>query len=169
LNITSAISERRRLEEWDLSVDERAQVKSKISSEQWGSSTAKKQFVRVLLTRLNDAKMAQESQTRVDGIEVTLQIEHILPENPNKSSRWCSEWTEEERASWTHRLGNLCLLNEKTNKSLKNHNFSDKRPSYKGKPFPFTQQISDFDNWTVDEVKRQHEHLLQAVERIFEL
>jgi len=119
-DITMAISNGHSiLGELDLSAAERTEVKSRIDIEEWGSSFVKKQCVRAVLMRINAVEMATESETRLDGMGVTFHIEHILLEKPDPSSRWCSEWNEDDRTLWKNRLGNLCLLNAKTTLCLK--------------------------------------------------
>jgi len=169
-DITMAISNGHSiLGELDLSAAERTEVKSRIDIEEWGSSFVKKQCVRAVLMRINAVEMATESETRLDGMGGTFHIEHILPDKPDPSSRWCSEWNEDDRTRWKHRLGNLCLLNGKTNVVLKNFGWSEKRSGYKKMPFPLTRKLTEFDKWTASEVKQQHKHLLQAVARVFGL
>ncbi|GAA7363493.1 DUF262 domain-containing protein [Helicobacter pylori] len=45
-------------------------------------------------------------------------VEHILPQNPNPSSQWVKDFSEEERELYTHSLANLTLLGGNKNANL---------------------------------------------------
>lgn len=59
-----------------------------------------------------------------------ISVEHILPQNPDKTSQWMQDFTDEQREEWLHRLGNLMLLSRRKNTSLGNLDFSAKRDRY---------------------------------------
>lgn len=40
-------------------------------------------------------------------------VEHILPQNPDPSSQWVKDFSEEERERYTHSLANLTLLGDR--------------------------------------------------------
>ncbi len=65
-------------------------------------------------------------------------VEHILPQNPDPSSQWVKDFSEEERERYMHSLANLTLLGGKKNtKALKqalNQDFKEKKEIYMGKP-----------------------------------
>lgn len=66
-------------------------------------------------------------------------VEHVLPQNPNSSSKWV-EWypDEDERKSWVHRLGNLALLSRRKNSQAQNYEFERKKQLYFNSPItPF--------------------------------
>lgn len=64
-------------------------------------------------------------------------VEHILPQNPDPSSQWVKDFSEEERGLYTHSLANLTLLGGKKNtKALSqvlNQDFKEKKEIYMGK------------------------------------
>ncbi|RVY25115.1 DUF262 domain-containing protein [Helicobacter pylori] len=66
-----------------------------------------------------------------------LHVERILPENPDPSSQWVKDFSEEERGLYTHSLANLTLLGGKKNtKALSqalNQDFKEKKEIYMGK------------------------------------
>ncbi|ABF85540.1 hypothetical protein HPAG1_1473 [Helicobacter pylori HPAG1] len=43
-------------------------------------------------------------------MDKNLHVEHILPQNPDPSSQWVKDFSEEERGLYTHSLANLTLL-----------------------------------------------------------
>lgn len=66
-----------------------------------------------------------------------LHVERILPQNPDPSSQWVKDFSEEERGLYTHSLANLTLLGGKKNtKALSqvlNQDFKEKKKSIWGK------------------------------------
>lgn len=86
---------------------------------------------RYILTQLELIKWKKENPGK--GIEKTpsadpsiLNLEHILPENP--STEWNKIIATDKKiiSECLHNIGNLCLLNKKTNKSLGSSSFSTK-------------------------------------------
>ncbi|GAA9686917.1 DUF262 domain-containing protein [Helicobacter pylori] len=59
-------------------------------------------------------------------------IEHILPQNPDPSSQWVKDFSEEERELYTHSLANLTLLGGNKNSQASNLDFKDKKKIYMG-------------------------------------
>lgn len=58
------------------------------------------------------------------------QIEHVLPENPDPSSQWVSDWSKEEREKRTHCLANLLPISGSLNGSIQNADYVEKRHRY---------------------------------------
>ncbi|MGL2845079.1 DUF262 domain-containing protein [Helicobacter pylori] len=61
-----------------------------------------------------------------------LHIERILPQNPDPSSQWVKDFSEEERELYTHSLANLTLLGGKKNSQASNLDFKEKKEIYMG-------------------------------------
>ncbi len=59
-------------------------------------------------------------------------VEYILPQNPDLSSQWVKDFSEEERKRYTHSLANLTLLGGKKNTKASNLDFKDKKKIYMG-------------------------------------
>ncbi|MDJ0345356.1 HNH endonuclease family protein [Streptomyces sp. H10-C2] len=80
-------------------------------------------------------------------------VEHVLPQNPKANSQWLADFTDDERQFWTHRLGNLVLLNRYKNAEAQNHDFAKKKATYfTGKlgvaNFALTAQVVSANSWT---------------------
>ena len=60
-------------------------------------------------------------------------VEHVLPQNPASNSDWVQNFSEEQRESWTHRLGNLVILNRNRNSKAQNYDF-EKKSAYISSP-----------------------------------
>lgn len=59
-------------------------------------------------------------------------VEHILPQNPDLSSQWAKDFSEEERELYTHSLANLTLLGGTKNSQASNLDFKEKKEIYMG-------------------------------------
>ncbi|MDQ1066324.1 hypothetical protein QFZ32_001764 [Streptomyces canus] len=92
-------------------------------------------------------------------------VEHVLPQNPKADSQWVELFDEEQRAQWTHRLGNLVLLNRAKNSAAQNYDFTAKKAKYfTGRggvaPFALTSQVLQHAEWTPEVLKARQEELL---------
>jgi hypothetical protein len=142
---------------------------------------------RLLLQELNGDVYRQVAQRRLyillrldsalsDGSATydhsVISIEHVLPQNPPPSSKWC-EWfpTQDLRDQWLHRLGNLLLLNHKKNSSASNYDFDKKKAAYFTKggvsPFPLTTQAVGEKEWTTVVVEARQKALLEVLRKVW--
>ncbi|EJC52455.1 DUF262 domain-containing protein [Helicobacter pylori] len=111
-------------------------------------------------------------------------IEHILPQNPNPSSQWMKDFSEEERELYTHSLANLTLLGGIKNSQASNLDFKDKKKIYMGeeirlskkKPFKvmtcykMTIDIAHhYTEWTPKSLETRKEELIQIIESVLTL
>ncbi|MGY1669421.1 DUF262 domain-containing protein [Geodermatophilus sp. SYSU D00710] len=124
--------------------------------------TAVRKYV---LLRL-DEKLANVPGVSYEHKIVT--VEHVLPQNPAKGSEWLEDFTEEERSAWTHRLGNLVLLNRAKNAAAQNFDFGTKKDKYfTGKSgvaaFALTIGVLAHDTWTPGVLEKRQEELLQTL------
>ncbi|MFP6119594.1 DUF262 domain-containing protein [Helicobacter pylori] len=111
-------------------------------------------------------------------------IEHILPQNPDPSSQWVKDFSEEERGLYTHSLANLTLLGGKKNTQASNLDFKDKKKIYMGeeiklnkkKPFKvmtcykMTIDIAHhYAEWTPKSLEKRKEELIKRIESVLAL
>lgn len=131
-------------------------------------------FLRVrkyVLLRL-DSKLANDPGASYDHRIIT--VEHVLPQNPSDTSKWVKDFSEEERDYWTHRLGNLLLLNRRKNAQANNYEFDKKKDVYfRSKSgtavFALTTQVLGEKEWTPEVVERRHANLKDILIREWEL
>ncbi len=117
-----------------------------------------------------------------------LHVERILPENPDPSSQWVKDFSEEERELYTHSLANLTLLGGKKNtKALSqalNQDFKEKKEIYMGKPVALdnkkTFKVMDcydmtkndvcrYTEWTPKSLEKREKDLMSIIEGVLEL
>ncbi len=111
-------------------------------------------------------------------------VEHILPQNPDPSSQWVKDFSEEERELYTHSLANLTLLGGKKNAQASNLDFKEKKEIYMGKPIaldnkkPFRVMtcykttidiVHGYTEWTPKSLEKRKEELIQIIESVLEL
>ncbi len=116
-------------------------------------------------------------------------IEHILPQNPDPSSQWVKDFSEEERGLYTHSLANLTLLGSNKNSQASNLDFKEKKEIYMGnavklgkdkrgreKPFKvmtcykMTIDVAHhYTEWTPKSLEKRKEELIQKIESVLAL
>ncbi len=110
-------------------------------------------------------------------------VEHILPQNPDPSSQWVKDFSEEERELYTHSLANLTLLGGKKNSQASNLDFEDKKKIYMGeeiklnkkKPFKvmtcykITIDVAQYTEWTPKSLEKRKEELIKIIESVLTL
>ncbi len=117
-------------------------------------------------------------------MDENLHVEHILPQNPDPSSQWVKDFSEEERELYTHSLANLTLLGGKINSQASNLDFKDKKKIYMGegirlsrkRPFKVmtcydtTKYIAHhYTEWTPKSLEKRKEELIKIIESVLEL
>ncbi len=117
-----------------------------------------------------------------------LHVERILPENPDLSSQWVKDFSEEERGLYTHSLANLTLLGGKKNtKALNqvlNQDFKEKKEIYMGKTIALDNKktfkvmtcydmtkndVCRYTEWTPKSLEKRKEELIQIIEGVLTL
>lgn len=85
-----------------------------------------KKFAKYLLLKLDFFFQTHDHRMSFEK----LSIEHILPQNPEDTSRWVRDFTQEEREFWTDRLGNLVLITGRKNTAQGRLDYLKKRDKY---------------------------------------
>ncbi|GAA7662995.1 DUF262 domain-containing protein [Helicobacter pylori] len=102
-----------------------------------GKSGKKNSWLKPILILANYFMSDNDCPTYIK-MDDDLHVERILPQNPDPSSQWVKDFSEEERGLYTHSLANLTLLGGKKNtKALSqalNQDFKEKKEIYMGKP-----------------------------------
>ncbi|WP_437342398.1 DUF262 domain-containing protein [Helicobacter pylori] len=111
-------------------------------------------------------------------------VEHILPQNPDPSSQWVKDFSEEERELYTHSLANLTLLGGVKNSQASNLDFKDKKKIYMGEEirsrktktpkvmtcYKMTIDIAHrYTEWTPKSLEKRKEELIKIIESVLTL
>ncbi len=93
-------------------------------------------------------------------VQSTVEIEHIMPQTcPDKAQYGL---TEEEYPVYLNRLGNLTLLENSINKSIKNDAYDEKAKAYKQSKFYLTSALSELVDQGTDTAINRTNKILRA-------
>ncbi|MEU5344036.1 DUF262 domain-containing protein [Streptomyces sp. NPDC020766] len=146
---------------FELTDVERAETRTRLNGDLYLVSRIRK----YVLLRL-DELLARGQGVTYDHPLIT--VEHVLPQNPKHDSQWAALFDEDERARWTHRLGNLVLLNRSKNSAAQNYDFAAKKAKYfTGRggvvPFALTSQVLQHTEWTPDLLQARQQQLVEIL------
>ncbi len=151
-----------------------------------GKSGKKNSWLKPVLILVNYF-MSDNANPAYIKMDDDLHVERILPENPDLSSQWVKDFSEEERGLYTHSLANLTLLGGKKNtKALSqalNQDFKEKKEIYMGKTitldnkktfkvmtcYNMTIDVAQYPEWTPKSLETRKEKLIQIIESVLEL
>ncbi|MGL2605425.1 DUF262 domain-containing protein [Helicobacter pylori] len=151
-----------------------------------GKTAKKNSWVKPILILVNYF-MSDDANPAYIKMDDDLHVERILPENPDPSSQWVKDFSEEERGLYTHSLANLTLLGGKKNtKALSqvlNQDFKEKKEIYMGKTimldnkktfkvmtcYKMTIDVAQYTEWTPKSLEKRKEELVQKIESVLEL
>ncbi|EJB31638.1 hypothetical protein HPNQ4099_0028 [Helicobacter pylori NQ4099] len=151
-----------------------------------GKSVKKNSWLKPILI-LVEYFMSDNANPAYIKMDDDLHVERILPQNPDPSSQWVKDFSEEERGLYTHSLANLTLLGGKKNtKALSqvlNQDFKEKKEIYMGKTialdnkktfkvmtcYKMTIDVAQYTEWTPKSLEKRKEELIQKIESVLTL
>ncbi|GIF49826.1 uncharacterized protein with ParB-like and HNH nuclease domain [Asanoa ferruginea] len=152
---------------FDLSPDERQETREQLAGELYKALPVRK----YVLLRLDELLANAPGVSYEHKI---ISIEHVLPQKPRSDSQWLKDFSDNERAFWTHRLGNLLLLNRSKNGQAQNYDFATKKEKYFGVAagvtgFALTTTVVTEPVWTPEVVERRQTEFTAALIKEWEL
>ncbi|MGN8496567.1 DUF262 domain-containing protein [Helicobacter pylori] len=152
-----------------------------------GKTPKKNSWVKPILILVNYF-MSDDANPTYIKMDDDLHVERILPQNPDPSSQWVKDFSEEERELYTHSLANLTLLGGKKNtKALSqalNQDFKEKKEIYMGKTIVLDNKktfkvmtcydmtkndVCRYTEWTPKSLEKRKEELIQKIESVLAL
>ncbi|EMH40129.1 DUF262 domain-containing protein [Helicobacter pylori] len=153
--------------------------------------SSKNSWVKPILILVNYF-MSNNANPAYIKMDDDLHVERILPQNPDPSSQWVKDFSEEERGLYTHSLANLTLLGGKKNtKALSqvlNQDFKEKKEIYMGNAvklgkdkrgreqtfkvmtcYKMTIDVAQYTEWTPTSLEKRKEELIQKIESVLAL
>jgi hypothetical protein len=107
------------------------------------------------------AKGTSEPWFIVNDDGQTINLEHILPKNPQEN--W-PLFSSEDIKVHVKRIGNLALLQATSNSTLKSEGFSVKKSIFANSPYTLTAKIAAYDDWNPGAIaQRQKDLALLAI------
>ncbi len=125
--------------------------------------------------------MSDDPKPKRIQMDENLHVEHILPQNPDPSSQWVKDFSEEERRRYTHSLANLTLLGGEKNTEASNLDFKDKKKIYMGEGirlnkkktfscYDTTKYIAHhYTEWTPKSLEKREKDLMSIIESVLTL
>ncbi|GAA9303564.1 hypothetical protein HpHA239_01080 [Helicobacter pylori] len=118
--------------------------------------------------------MSDDTNPAYIKMDDDLHVERILPQNPDPSSQWAKDFSEEERERYTHSLANLTLLGGTKNSQASNLDFKDKKKIYMGERamtcYKMTIDIAHhYTEWTPKSLEKRKEELIKIIESVLTL
>jgi len=107
-----------------------------------------------------------QDNSRYEGPPNFISVEHVLPQNPPKNSKWREWFTDEEIEQYKHKMGNLVLLNRRKNSSLSNLDFDKKKERYfKGSisTFPSINHIMQKTEWRKEDIEDRTNNMIKRL------
>ncbi len=150
-----------------------------------GKSVKKNSWLKPVLILVEYSMSDDPKPKRIEKND--FHVEHILPQNPDPSSQWVKDFSEEERGLYTHSLANLTLLGGKKNSQASNLDFKDKKKIYMGYMgeeirsrktktskvmtcYKMTIDIAHhYTEWTPKSLEKRKEELIEIIESVLEL
>ncbi len=96
----------------------------------------------------------------------SVSIEHVLPQNPKKDSKWLSDFDKDAKENWTHKLANLLLISGRKNPSLSNYDFQEKKSRYltgKIDIFKSSNIFATHDKWDIETLEKRQKQMLDEL------
>jgi uncharacterized protein with ParB-like and HNH nuclease domain len=125
-----------------------------------------RKFARYLLLKLDFLYQDHSHRMTFE----TLSVEHILPQNPEDSSLWKKNFTDECRVKWTNRLGNLVLISTKKNTSQGRLDYAEKKVKYFKKNIntcPNSLRVLQNEKWTPAELESNQAEVLSKLREYY--
>lgn len=152
---------------FELSAEEKQETLARLGGEIYLVNPVRK----YVLLRLDSLSAPSPGATYAHRI---ITVEHVLPQTPAAGSQWLEDFDDDQREHWTHRLGNLLLLNRTKNSEAQNYDFDVKKDKYfnstKGSTlFALTNQVLLYPKWTPEVVEERQRTLLARLAKEWEL
>ncbi len=152
-----------------------------------GKTAKKNSWVKPVLILVNYF-MSDNANPAYIKMDDDLHVERILPENPDPSSQWVKDFSEEERGLYTHSLANLTLLGGTKNTQASNLDFKEKKEIYMGNAvklgkdkrgrektfkvmtcYKMTIDVVQCTEWTPKSLEKRKEELIKRIESVLTL
>ncbi len=152
-----------------------------------GKTAKKNSWVKPVLILVNYF-MSDNANPAYIKMDDDLHVERILPQNPDPSSQWVKDFSEEERGLYTHSLANLTLLggtkNTKALSQALNQDFKEKKEIYMGKTIALDNKktfkvmtcydmtkndVCRYTEWMPKNLEKRKEELIKRIESVLTL
>ena len=127
---------------------------------------SKAKLARYLLRSLELKEKSNPEPEFIPNEETVINLEHILPENPNND--WKHIDAETARTNYK-RLGNMVLLQATKNNAIGNRGFDEKKPILKASAYILTSQVAKEATWGATEISERQKKLAELAIKTWSL
>ena len=114
------------------------------------ATVSKPKFARYYLRAIERAYKGERNPSHIlSENPSSINLEHILPVNPN--GNW-SQFSEEDVEAYANRIGNLALLKPVDNSKIGSGGFEAKKIVYQGCGFETTKMVSKYNDWNPNNI-----------------
>lgn len=127
-------------------------------------ASPKSSVSRMILDRI--VKLSSES---VDWSNKDVHIEHIMPQTPANKWKEMFDADDGEYKDYLNRLGNLTILQDKSNIKARNKDFCYKKEYYKESRLYITKSITKYEQWNYEQIEKRQEQLYELAKDIWKV
>ena len=131
------------------------------------ASVSKAPIARYYLSEIEKSFHATKEQETSKNTE-NVNLEHILPENPDLKKDWAG-FSEEQHHTFWNRIGNLTLLDKKMNSDQRNASFASKKTVYTSSEIIITKQLAGKKAWTISDIEERQKQFAQKAVDIWSI
>lgn len=129
------------------------------------STRTEESTIRMILKEIYNS---DHPEILINGSNREVNLEHILPKNPDANSRWLIDFTDDEiRYISTRLIGNLTVVLGRINSTIKNSDFVIKKEAYTESNIPENVQLGQLSEWNKEAILRRCESLFLKFIRIW--
>ncbi len=99
--------------------------------------------------------------------EIELNLEHILPKNPNNT--WLEKFSKTDPIQYIYRLGNMTLLDSSVNSQLGNRSFKDKSKAFAYSKLEITKEVANYSVWGPKQIEERQKKMSEVACQIWRL
>lgn len=129
------------------------------------STRTEESTIRMILKEIYNS---DHPEILINGNNREVNLEHILPKNPDANSRWLTDFADDEIRYFSTRLiGNLTVVLGRINSTIKNSDFIIKKEAYAESNIPENVQLGQLSEWNKEAILRRCESLFLKFIRIW--
>jgi hypothetical protein len=103
-----------------------------------------------------------QKETVIHPSNMKIHLEHIMPKN---KSHW--KVHEDIHQKYLNRLGNLTLLADEYNKSIKNKPFADKKKVYEKSKIDMTKKLASYKEWPSSRIEERQKEMFEIANEVW--
>jgi uncharacterized protein with ParB-like and HNH nuclease domain len=123
------------------------------------SSIKKAPVAKFILRKISNYN---QKETVIHPSNMKIHLEHIMPKN---KSHW--KVHEDIHQKYLNRLGNLTLLADEYNKSIKNKPFADKKKVYEKSKIDMTKKLASYKEWPSSRIEERQKEMFEIANEVW--